>query len=219
MFLAELLKEREEKMMKALPKMLQSGRYSDVRLVASVSGKEFPVHRNILAASSPVFAAFFEGPANAAGKRQMHIVNINTTTLELLLKFIYNDICFTDYLNRPYELLNAAIKVHDTSPFCYSVLFNKFLFCCCFLQYGLDDLKEIVLKVLSQYLNEVRPAQTRLLHELAVEHQLTELEEKALESMKRYARKEILSVIDKEESLLDVVANLKGFQTDKNDEG
>lgn len=88
-----------------------------------------------------------------------------------------------------------------------------------FLQYGLDDLKEIVLKVLSQYLNEVSPAQTRLLHELSVEHQLTELEEKALESMKRYARKEILSVIDKEESLLDVVANLKGFQTDKNDEG
>ncbi len=88
-----------------------------------------------------------------------------------------------------------------------------------FLQYGLDDLKEIVLKVLSQYLNEVSPAQMRFLHELSVEHQLTELEEKALESMKRYARKEILSVIDKEESLLDVVANLKGFQTDKNDEG
>ena len=117
MFLAELLKEREEKMMKALPKMLQNGRYSDVRLVASVSGKEFPVHRNVLAASSPVFATFFDEPANA-GKRQMHIVNINTTTLELLLKFIYNDICFTDYLNRPYELLNAAIKVHDASSYC-----------------------------------------------------------------------------------------------------
>lgn len=91
--------------------MLQSGLYSDIVLVTATSGKEFSVHKNILAAFSPVFASLFSTDVMVKEENRLLVIDIDTATLELLLKFIYNEIRLSDFLTCPIELMKAAIKV------------------------------------------------------------------------------------------------------------
>lgn len=111
--------KKEKKLSGALPMMLQSGLYSDLVLVAASSGKEFSVHKNILAAYSPVFASLFSTDVMVKEENRLLVIDMDTTTLELILKFIYSDITFLDYLIRPLEMMKAAIKV------CCSILLSS----------------------------------------------------------------------------------------------
>ena len=57
-------------------------------VVLHVEGREFPAHRNVLAASSDYFMAMFSGHM-ATGSNKVVLKEISSTGMELLLDFIY----------------------------------------------------------------------------------------------------------------------------------
>ncbi|XP_065205325.1 speckle-type POZ protein-like [Planococcus citri] len=77
---------------KNLGQLLEKGEFSDVSLVAS-DDKEFPAHKNILAAHSPVFAAMFRHDMKETRLNRIHIDDINAETISELLSYIYTGKC------------------------------------------------------------------------------------------------------------------------------
>lgn len=61
--------------------------FCDVRLL--VGGREFQVHRLVLAASGPYFSALFSGGMSEAREDQVHIAGVDAQVFEVLLDFIY----------------------------------------------------------------------------------------------------------------------------------
>lgn len=67
--------------------IFESKRFCDFTLVAD--GREIQVHKIILAARSPVFAAMFEHEMKERKQNRVNIVDVNYEILHELLKFIY----------------------------------------------------------------------------------------------------------------------------------
>ncbi|XP_044743660.1 speckle-type POZ protein-like [Chrysoperla carnea] len=67
--------------------IFESKKFSDFTLIAD--GREFKVHKTILAARSPVFAAMFEHEMEERKQNRVNIVDVNYEILHELLKFIY----------------------------------------------------------------------------------------------------------------------------------
>lgn len=61
--------------------------FCDVGL--KVGGRVFRVHRLVLAASSPYFAALFAGGMREVDKEEVQILGVETEVFEVLLDFIY----------------------------------------------------------------------------------------------------------------------------------
>jgi speckle-type POZ protein len=61
--------------------------FSDVNF--KIGGREFPAHKNILAARSQYFAAMFEHPTKEQSTNQVNIEDIEPDVFEELLRFIY----------------------------------------------------------------------------------------------------------------------------------
>ncbi|XP_055345222.1 uncharacterized protein LOC129593062 isoform X1 [Paramacrobiotus metropolitanus] len=103
--------------------LLDSGRVTDCTVV-SRDGKQFAVHRAVLAAQSPVFAAMFENNCIAKSSGNCTINDINGVVLEALVKFAYT--CAP--LELPADLLpdlyDAAEKydMDDLRSHCESVM-------------------------------------------------------------------------------------------------
>ena len=89
--------------------LLESGIHSDIILV--VKGKEFPVHKAILSARSPVFAAMFEHEdTKEANEGKVEITDILDDVFQELLNYTYTSrIPIKEQLTP--ELLSAADKV------------------------------------------------------------------------------------------------------------
>jgi BTB/POZ domain len=68
-------------------KMLDDPQFSDFKFI--VKGKEFKVHRNILAAASPVFAKMFTAGMEEAQNGKCIVKDIEPEIFEHLLRFIY----------------------------------------------------------------------------------------------------------------------------------
>ena len=100
----------EENLFTDLGKLLDDGSFSDFALI--VGDQRFPVHKAILAARSPVFAAMFghnEMDENKNGVVQ--IKDLEPEVLKEMLKFIYTG--KTSLLDTMAdELLSAADKVY-----------------------------------------------------------------------------------------------------------
>jgi speckle-type POZ protein len=62
-------------------------RFSDV--ILNIRGREFPAHKNILAARSEVFAAMLQHPMKEQSTNQIEIEDIEPDVLQELLRFIY----------------------------------------------------------------------------------------------------------------------------------
>jgi len=99
-----------------LSNLLTSANMSDVCLVAGK--KEFPCHKLILSARSPVFAAMFAHDTTEANQGRVDITDIEPEVCEQMLKYIYSGKHF-DLEPYAQELFIAADK------------------------YGLDQLKEV----------------------------------------------------------------------------
>ncbi|KAF8646579.1 hypothetical protein HU200_065803 [Digitaria exilis] len=69
--------------------LLDSADGSDVSFV--VGGKEFPVHRVVLAARSPVFKAQLLGPMADAKMSSITLQEITPSTFRVMVRFIYTD--------------------------------------------------------------------------------------------------------------------------------
>jgi speckle-type POZ protein len=61
--------------------------FSDVNF--NIGGREFPAHKNILAARSQYFAAMFKHPTKEQSTNQVKIEDIDPEVFDQLLRFIY----------------------------------------------------------------------------------------------------------------------------------
>ena len=69
-------------------KLLETGKQGDVVFV--VGGKEFQLHKNILAARSAVFAAMFESDLEEAKQGRVEIPDLAADVFDQLLRYIYS---------------------------------------------------------------------------------------------------------------------------------
>jgi len=103
-----LFKVPECRLSEDLSGLFESQKFSDV--ILCVGGKEFFVHKAILAARSPVFAAMFEHEMEEKKQNRVDITDMDPEVLREMLRFIYTGKApFLDKLDA--ELLAAADKV------------------------------------------------------------------------------------------------------------
>jgi len=97
---------------------------SDV--IIAVAGKEFPVHKVMLSARSPVFQAMFQNPLKESKQNRIEITDLDEQSAQQLLEFIYTGIAppLADF---SLGLLAAAEKYQISSlkPICESSLEKK----------------------------------------------------------------------------------------------
>ena len=92
-----------------LAKLFTSMANSDVIFI--VDKKEFPAHKTILAARSPVFSAMFQHDMKEAALNRVDIVDIEPDIFQALLRFIYTDqVDFT--MENSTALLVASDRYH-----------------------------------------------------------------------------------------------------------
>ncbi|XP_065223683.1 speckle-type POZ protein-like [Planococcus citri] len=93
-----------------LESMLENPKFADVVFITN--GGNYPAHKNILAARSPVFAAMFrrKDTKNEKNKKiRIHVTNMDGEVLRSILKYIYTGEC--ENLDKlAGKLLAAAIK-------------------------------------------------------------------------------------------------------------
>ncbi|XP_016307156.1 actin-binding protein IPP [Sinocyclocheilus anshuiensis] len=90
-------------------KMRQQTDFCDVRLL--VGGRVFGVHKLVLAASGPYFAALFSGAMSEAHEEEVRIVGVEADVFEILLEFIYTG-SIDVTVDTVQELMVAADMLH-----------------------------------------------------------------------------------------------------------
>ncbi|XP_065205301.1 speckle-type POZ protein B-like isoform X12 [Planococcus citri] len=83
--------------------------FTDV--VLSVNGKEYPAHKTVLAARSPVFCAMFKHSTKESELNRVEIVDINEAVVEEMLKYVYTGKC--EVSDELVEGLLAAADKYD----------------------------------------------------------------------------------------------------------
>ena len=78
----------EDSLSSDLEALLQDGQLSDFMLIAE-AGKEFPAHRAILSARSPVFKAMFQHDMREKAESQLIISDLSADTVQGMLQWIY----------------------------------------------------------------------------------------------------------------------------------
>ncbi|XP_065203508.1 speckle-type POZ protein B-like [Planococcus citri] len=92
-----------------LASLIKNQTLTDV--VLSANGKEYPAHKAILAARSPVFCAMFTHSTKESELNRVDIEDINEAVVEAMLKYIYTGKC--DDLDELAEGLLAAADKYD----------------------------------------------------------------------------------------------------------
>ncbi|XP_065205278.1 speckle-type POZ protein B-like [Planococcus citri] len=82
-------------------------------VVLSVNGKEYPAHKIVLAASSPVFRAMFKHSLKEKELNRVDIEDINEAVVEEMLKYIYTGKCEV-----PDELAEGLLAAADKYELC-----------------------------------------------------------------------------------------------------
>lgn len=136
---------------------------SDYKVVADEDGREFAVHKCILAAHSDVFRAMFEHSGTIESERStLRIDEFSSDAIGAMLEYIYTGCCSSSTC-RPQELLGLADKYNLT-----------YLKCCCEEQliakvtkenvcemlmladlYRSDSLKQVAMTFTANYRKEV----------------------------------------------------------------
>src|SRR5699024_7598585 len=91
--------------------LLQSGKHSDLLLL--VGGKEFAVHKAILAARSSVFERMLDHDTRENQEGIVEITDIDKDVCEQMLRYIYTDNVDSIIDQYGAELLAAADKVRS----------------------------------------------------------------------------------------------------------
>ncbi|XP_065224590.1 speckle-type POZ protein-like [Planococcus citri] len=137
-----------------LESMLENPNFADVVFITN--GSNYPAHKNILAARSPVFAAMFRQKDSKNGKLKKIRINVtpmNEKVLRAMLRYIYTEKCeeLGDLTGRLFE---AAVK------------------------YGLEGLREICEQLLCENLTEENADDMFV---FAKKHHANELKSKVIE--------------------------------------
>ena len=88
--------------------LLENGKFNDVIFV--VDGKEFQLHKSILAARSPVFAVMLKNDFDEKKRGKVELPDISSDAFEELLRYIYSGV-IPDMDQFALELFEAADKV------------------------------------------------------------------------------------------------------------
>jgi len=88
-------------------RLFNSGKFSDVAILCGE--REFPAHKCILSAQSPVFAAMFEHDMEEAKSNEVNIADFQPDVVESMLMFMYAD-KITQVDEQVPDLLRAADK-------------------------------------------------------------------------------------------------------------
>jgi BTB/POZ domain len=88
--------------------LLIDPQFSDFKFI--VKGKEFKVHRGILAASSPVFTKMFSADMEEARKNECIVEDIEPEIFEHLLRFIYGG-------KLPENIGNVSMKLFEAAHY------------------------------------------------------------------------------------------------------
>lgn len=101
--------------------LLENGKFSDLTIESE--GKQFKVHKNILAARSPTFAKMFEDGTIESHKTNYKISKFKCKTTRKMLQFIYTEKVNIEW-DQAFELLIAAheYQLHDLKFKCQEVL-------------------------------------------------------------------------------------------------
>ena len=96
--------------------LFESGILSDVRLIVkNQPGKEFNVHKAILASRSPVLAAMFTGDFKEKNFDRLEIADVPADALEQMLRFIYT--------NQVDNLEKVALKLFHAADYVSTILY------------------------------------------------------------------------------------------------
>ncbi|XP_065205279.1 speckle-type POZ protein B-like [Planococcus citri] len=77
-------------------------------VILNVNGKEYPAHKTVLAARSPVFCAMFKHSTKEYELNRVDIVDINEAVVEEMLKYVYTGKCEV-----PDELAEGLLAAAD----------------------------------------------------------------------------------------------------------
>ena len=121
-------------------------------LTILVGEHRFPVHRAILAARSPVFAAMFSHEMREKAEKEVRVEELDAEVFQNLLSFIYKDKINADALNKTsWELLAIAEKVSHSGPGGLVEMSHNQMNVC-FMQYDVKQMKSICEKYIVEKL-------------------------------------------------------------------
>ena len=93
-----------------LSRLFSQDSKGDVTFV--LKNKEFPAHKFLLSARSPVFAAMFQHDMKEAAQNRVDIVDIDPDIFHALLRFMYTDQVDLTTVEKFTSLLSAADRYH-----------------------------------------------------------------------------------------------------------
>lgn len=111
-----------KKMLANKKELLNQSKYSDFKFV--VQGKIFKVHKNILAAASPVFDKLFTTECRETVNNECIVNDIDPTIFQYLLNFIYCGELPEQAANNVYRALYEAAhyyQINELAEVCISV--------------------------------------------------------------------------------------------------
>ncbi len=101
--------QQQQQLVTDLKRLYESKAFADVILQSG--GEQFPAHKALLTARSPVFAAMFEHPTTKESMEgRVVIEDVSAEVLHLLLTFLYTGAVDFKSENLTVELLAAADK-------------------------------------------------------------------------------------------------------------
>ena len=104
----ENLQQESEKLHNDLQTMLENAEFSDVTFV--VGGKEFQLHKNILAVRSPVFTAMLKNDFEEKKLGRVELPDLSVEVFDELLRYIYCGL-IPNLDKFGWEMFEAADKV------------------------------------------------------------------------------------------------------------
>ncbi|XP_055332543.1 TD and POZ domain-containing protein 3-like [Paramacrobiotus metropolitanus] len=134
---------------------------ADCRLLCQ--GREFPVHRAILAAQSPVFAAMFQSDMAEKATGVCRIEDTSAEVLDILLSFAYTRVAFEAGDETLMQLWHAADKydMKELGAECERVMMgaltaeNAYLFLGFAREHSLVKLKSVAAKFIGQHPTDI----------------------------------------------------------------
>jgi speckle-type POZ protein len=114
------------KFFESFGKYINNSQYSDFTLVCS-DGVEFPVHRLVLARASKVFDKMFEIDMCEKKENKAILSDINSATLQLMLRYIYANAKENIDVNTAVNVLYACEKyeIMELKNYCLATLMEK----------------------------------------------------------------------------------------------
>lgn len=147
----ENINPKYEKMLKDFLKLYECQDFSDITIFCK--NREFKVHKQILAARSPVFNKMFSNNMKEKNTNEVHIENVTAEAMEITIKFMYSG-----YAEIPYDQLEEVLDLAEQ----YDLQDLK-QFCEVKIEHNLDIEKSVKLLIMAYKYNLPEPTRKILI--------------------------------------------------------